>query len=65
VLSEYTSMTEARDITNCSISLISKCCNRKSYYTVNNSTFRYSTLYLIIFLIIKVFKLIVEYVSMI
>jgi hypothetical protein len=43
VLSEYTSMTEARDITNCSISLISKCCNRKSYYTVNNSTFRYST----------------------
>lgn len=42
VLGNYESMSDARDITGCHIGLISKCCNKKSYYTVNNSTFRYS-----------------------
>lgn len=41
ILGEYKSMSEARDITNCHIGLISKCCNQKSYYTVNKTTFRY------------------------
>lgn len=43
VLGEYSSMTEASNLTKCNLGLISKCCNKKSYYTVNNSTFRYDT----------------------
>ena len=43
VLGEYGSMTEASNLTKCNLGLISKCCNKKSYYTVNNSTFRYNT----------------------
>lgn len=41
ILGEYQSMSEARDNTKCHIGLISKCCNLKSHYTVNNTTFRY------------------------
>lgn len=41
VLAEYKSMSEARDVTGCHVGLISKCCNKKSYYTVKNTTFRY------------------------
>lgn len=41
ILGTYKSMTYASNITSSHISLISKCCNMKSYYTVNNSTFRY------------------------
>jgi hypothetical protein len=41
ILGKYSSMSEARDITKCHIGLISNCCNKKSYYTVNDSTFRY------------------------
>ena len=43
ILGEYKSLSEARDKTNCHIGLISKCCKEKSYYTVNNTTFRFST----------------------
>jgi len=43
LLGEYSSMTEASNLTKCNLGLISKCCNKKSYYTVNNSTFRYDT----------------------
>jgi hypothetical protein len=41
ILGNYKTMSEARNITGCHIGLISNCCNKKSYYTVNNSTFRY------------------------
>ena len=41
ILGKYKSMSEARDFTGCHIGLISNCCNKKSYYTVNNTTFRY------------------------
>lgn len=41
ILGKYKSMSEARDITGCHVGLISNCCNRKSHYTVNKSTFRY------------------------
>ncbi len=42
ILGRYNSMSEARDITGCHIGLISICCNKKKYYTVNDTTFRYS-----------------------
>lgn len=41
ILGNYKTMSEARDVTGCHIGLISNCCNKRSYYTVNNSTFRY------------------------
>lgn len=41
VLGRYESMSKARDYTGCHIGLISNCCNKKSYYTVNSTTFRY------------------------
>jgi len=42
ILASFNSMSEARDITGCHIGLISICCNKKKYYTVNDTTFRYS-----------------------
>lgn len=41
ILGKYQTMSEARDITKCHIGLISRCCNEKSYYSVNGTTFRY------------------------
>ena len=41
ILGRYESMSEARNYTGCHIGLISNCCNKKSYYTVNSTTFRY------------------------
>ena len=40
-INEYISLSEASKLTKCHISLISNCCKKKSYYTVNNKTFRY------------------------
>lgn len=40
-LGEYDSLSDASKKTGCHIFLISNCCKKKSYYTVNNTTFRY------------------------
>lgn len=41
VIGIFSSLTEASSKTGCHIYLISNCCNKKSYYTVNGTTFRY------------------------
>jgi group I intron endonuclease len=40
-LGVYKTLTEASKLTGCHISLISNCCKKKKYYTVNNTTFRF------------------------
>jgi len=42
ILNEFKSMSEAKNKTGCHIGLISKCCNFKGYYTVKDTTFRYT-----------------------
>jgi hypothetical protein len=41
ILGKYTGITEASKETGCHPHLINVCCKNKSYYTVNNTTFRY------------------------
>jgi hypothetical protein len=41
IMNEYESLIVASEKSNCHIYLISNCCNKKSYYTVSNTTFRY------------------------
>ena len=41
ILGEFVSLNEATKETGCHIFLISNCCKKKKYYTVNNTTFRY------------------------
>ena len=40
IIGEFKSMTDANIKTGCSLTLISKCCLSKKYYTVNGTTFR-------------------------
>lgn len=41
ILNEYFSLSEASRESGCHIFLISNCCKKKKYYTVNGTTFRY------------------------
>lgn len=41
ILGKYNGIMEASKLSGCHTQLISNCCKNKSYYTVNNTTFRY------------------------
>jgi len=41
ILGRYNTMSDASEKTKCHIALISNCCKKKTYYTVNGTTFRY------------------------